>query len=182
MMWQRAPAEQDGVRPGKTILADLDRFRRLPAGGEIDGVGEELRTETADGGERADADARSAINQMPAADAGMRFHDQLGPPLRLMGEMPARSAGKSRDPVQLADDGVRAEMKQIDVLAKRQVTDARAFFQDEVARKNPGEPDSAGRMDRKAELLLEQRTAQTPGKEKRHQTKERFHAAAPSER
>src|SRR2546423_3099697 len=119
---------------------------------------------------------------MPAADAGLPFYDQLGPPVRLMREMPAWAAGKTGDPIELANDGVRAEMKKIDVLAKRQVTDARSFFHHQPAGKNPSEPDTARWVDRIAELLLEEGSAEAPRQEKREESEQGFHAAAPSER
>ena len=112
MMRQRTPAEQDRVRPGKTIFTDVDRFGGLAAGREIDAVAEQLGTEPTNGGEGADAHPGRTINQMPAADAGVPFQNQLRAPVRLMSEMPAlRAAGKTGDPVQLPDDGVGAEVK-----------------------------------------------------------------------
>jgi hypothetical protein len=53
-------------------------------------------------------------------------------------------------------------MKEIDVLAQREVIDAAPFFHDQARRKNPGEADSAARMNLKAELLLQQRTTHLP--------------------
>src|ERR1043166_3263558 len=99
---------------------------------------------------------------MPAADAGVLFDDQLWPAVGLMCEMPAWSAGETGDPIQLPDNGMRAEMEQIDVLAKREVTDPRAFFHHEFSRKNPGETNVARRMDRITELLLEERATEVP--------------------
>jgi len=181
-MQKDGSAEHDRVRPGKTVFADVDRLRRLPTSIEIDGVSEQLRAKTANGGKRADPDPRRAIDQVPAADSGVALHNQFRPALRLMRKMPARAARKSGDPIQLPNDGVRAEMKQVDILAKRQVTDARAFFHDEFFRENPGEPDPAGGMDRITELLFEKRTAEAPGQEQGQEAEKRFHAAAPSER
>ena len=99
-----------------------------------------------------------------------------------MGEVPARSARKTGDPIELADDGVRAQMEQIDIFAQRQVADARAFLHDEAPWKNPGEPDATGRMNRVTESFFQERTAQSPGQEERKKTEQRFHAAAPSDR
>ena len=96
--------------------------------------------------------------------------------------MAARSAGKTGDPIQLPDNRVRAEMEQIDVLAKREVSDPRTFFHHEFSRENPGEPDVARRMDGITELLFEERAAQTPWQQKRKKSEERFHAATPRDR
>ena len=133
-MRQAAAPEHDGVRSGETIFADVDRFSRLPSRVEIDAVSEELRAKTADGRERADANSRRAIDKMATGDGSVAFDDQFGLAVWQVSEMPARAAGKTGDPIQLADDGVRAEMEQIDVLAKRQVTDTRALFHDEAPR------------------------------------------------
>lgn len=167
MMRKNAAAENDGVRPGETVFADLDWLRGLPAGIQIDGVSEQLRAESADRRKRANADARRAINQVPAADSRVAFDDQLRPSLGLMREMPTGPARKTGDPVQMPDDSVRAEMEQIDILAQRQVPDPRAFFHHEFFRKNPREADVARRMDRIAELVFEKRAAQSPRQEKR---------------
>ena len=75
MMRENASAEEDRVRPGKGILANLDRLGGLPASGKIDTVSEQLGAKPADGGERADAHPSRAIDQMPAADAGVSFDD-----------------------------------------------------------------------------------------------------------
>src|SRR5436305_756319 len=103
MMRENAAAENDGIRSRETVFANLDRLRGLPASGEIDAVGEQLRTKAADRRERADPHARRAINQMPAADAGMPFYDQLRTAPRLVRKMPARAAGETGDPIQLPD-------------------------------------------------------------------------------
>src|SRR5688500_7509484 len=99
---------------------------------------------------------------MPAADSSVSLDDQLRAPVRLMREMPARPTGKASDPVELADDGVRAQMEKVDIFAQREMPDARAFFHDQAARENPGEPDSAVGMNRIAELLFQQRTPHPP--------------------
>src|SRR2546423_10851886 len=67
MMRENASAQDHRISPGETVFADLDWLRRLPAGVEIDAVSEQLRTEPADGGERADPHPRGAIDQVPAA-------------------------------------------------------------------------------------------------------------------
>src|SRR6202521_109987 len=177
VMRQRAPAEYDSVRAGKAVFADVDRLRRLPARGEINAMGEELRAKSADGGEGADAHSRGAIDQMAAADSGVGLDDQLRPPVRLMREMPARAARKTGDPIQLADDGVRAEMQEIDVLAEREMPDAGMLFHDEPARENPGEADVAGGMNGIAELFLEKRPPQRPRQQERKKHQELFHHA-----
>ena len=102
--------------------------------------------------------------------------------VRLVGEVPAWPAWKTGNPIELADDGVRAQMEQVDIFAQRQVTDARAFLHDEAPGKNPGKPDATGRMNRVTELLFQEPTAQSPGQEERKKTEQRFHAAAPSDR
>ena len=111
MMRENAAAENDGIRSRETVFANLDRLRGLAASGEIDTMGEQLRTKAADRRERADPHARRAINQMPAADAGMPFYDQLRTAPRLVRKMPARAAGETGDPIQLPDNRVRAEME-----------------------------------------------------------------------
>ncbi len=98
-MRQNAAPEHDNIGPNEAVFADLDRFRRLPARGEIDAVGEELRAETADGGESADVHPRRAIDQVPARDAGVGFDDQFRAPLGLMSKVPAGAAGKSGNPI-----------------------------------------------------------------------------------
>src|ERR1700731_4598252 len=175
MMRQRAPAEHDRIRPGKAVFADVDRLRRLPARGEIDAMGEKLRAKSADGGERADAYPPGAIDQMPPADSGGRLDDQLRPPVRLMREMPARAARKTGDPIQLADDGVRAEMQEIDVLAEREMPDAGMLLHDEPVRENPGEANVAGGMNGIAELFLKKRPPQRPRQQERKKHQELLH-------
>src|SRR2546423_989718 len=182
MMRENAAAEHDGIRSGETVFANVDRLRGLPAGVEIDAVGKQLRAKSTDGGKRADPHPRGAIDEMPAADPRMLFDDQLRATLRLVGEMPAWPAGKTSDPVELSDDGVRAEMKQIDVFAEGQMTDAGALFHHKFSRKNPGESDAARRMNRITELFFEERAAQTPRQKKRENPEQRLHAAAPSDR
>ena len=111
MVRENAASEHDRVSAGEAVITDLDRLGRLSAGTEIDAVGEQLRAKAGDGGEGANADPRRAIDQMPAADACMPFQNKLRAPVGLMSEMTARAAGKTGDPIELADDGVRAEMK-----------------------------------------------------------------------
>ena len=95
---------------------------------------------------RAYADARSAIDQMPAANPGMGLHDKLGAPVRLMREMPARARREAGDPIQLADDCVGPEMQQVDVLAKSQVPDTGVFLHDQAPWKDPAEADVTAGM------------------------------------
>jgi hypothetical protein len=111
----------------------------LPASCEIDAVRDELRPKAADRGERADAHTRGAVDQVPAANPRMGFHDQLGPPVRLMCEVPARARGETCDPIQLSDDCVGSEMQQIYVLAQSEVPDAGILLHDQAPRKNPAE-------------------------------------------
>src|SRR3977135_301183 len=111
MMRQSAAAEHDGVRSGETIFADVDRLRCLTARVEIDAVSEELRAKTANRRECADANSRRATDKMATGDGSVHFDDQFGPAVWQVSEMPARAAGKTGDPIQLADDGVRAEME-----------------------------------------------------------------------
>ena len=89
---------------------------------------------------------RRAIDQMSAADAGVGFDDQLRVPVGLMREVPAVATGKSGNPVQSPNDGVGAEMEEIDVLAQGEMPDARMLFHNETARENPGETNVTGRM------------------------------------
>ena len=91
-MRENASAEEDRVRAGKGILADVDRLGSLPAGGKIDAVSEQLGAKPADGGEGANAHPCGAIDEMPAADPGVPFDDQLRFAIGLMSEMAARSA------------------------------------------------------------------------------------------
>src|SRR5687767_1633312 len=122
-MRQSASAQDDRIGSGETVFADLDRLGGLPACFEIDAVGQQLRTKSADRGERADAHPRGAIDQMPAAYASVSFDDQLRAPIGLMREVPARPAGEPSDPIKLADDGVRAQMEKVDVFAEREMPD-----------------------------------------------------------
>jgi len=112
-MRQNASTQEHAIRPDKAVLSNFDGLSRLPAGFEIDAMCDELRSKSTDGGERSDPYSRGAINQMPAADPGMSFDDQLRMPVRLMGEMPARARGKTSNPIQLSDDCVCSEMEQM---------------------------------------------------------------------
>lgn len=147
MVRQTAPAKHYAVCPGETVFADVDRFGGLPAGFEIDAMRDDLRSKSTDGGKRADAHTRGAIDEMPAAYPRMCLDDQLRAPVRLMREMPARPRGKAGNPIQLSDNGVSAEMQQVDVLANGKVPDAGVLFHDQAARKNPAEADAAAGMD-----------------------------------
>jgi hypothetical protein len=73
-----------------------------------------------------------------------------------MPEMAAFATGKTGDPIQLSDDGMRAEVKQVDVLAEREMTYTRALFHDEAARENPGKTDIAVRMNGEAKLSFQE--------------------------
>jgi len=181
-MRQNAAAQNDGIRPRETIFADLDRLGGLAAGIEINAVSKQLRTKSSDGGERADAHARGAIDEMAAAYSSMIFDDQLRAPVRLMSEMPAGAARKSSNPIELADDGMRAQMEKVDVLAEGEMADARAFFHDEAARQNPGEADVAVGMNRIAKLFLQERAAHLPRQKQGKEHEKRFHATGASER
>ena len=154
-MRESAASEDDGIRAGKTIFADIDRLRGLAAFRQIDAVGDELRAKSSHGSEGADAHPRRAIEQMPAGDRGMPFHQEFRTPVGLMREVPAGAAGETGNPIQLPDRRVRAEMKKVDILAEGEMPDARTFFHDETARQNPGKTDAAAGMDRIAELFLE---------------------------
>src|SRR5664279_3105803 len=117
MMRKTASAQQHTIRPDKAVLANFNGLRRLPAGFEIDAMRNKLRSKSGDVGKRPDAYTRGAIDQMPAADRGVGPDNQLGLPVRLMGEMPARARGEASDPIQLSHDGVSSEMEQVDILA-----------------------------------------------------------------
>ena len=123
-MRENAAAEEDRVCPGERILSDVDRLGGLPVGGEIDAVGEQLGTKPANGSEGAYAHPRRAIDEVAAADSGMAFHDQLGLPVGLMREMATGAAWKTGNPVKLSDNGVGAEVEQVDVLADSQMANA----------------------------------------------------------
>jgi hypothetical protein len=73
MMRQNASTQNHGIGPGEAVFADLDRLGSLAAGFKVDGMGQKLRAEPSDRGECADAHTRGAIDQMPAADAGVTF-------------------------------------------------------------------------------------------------------------
>ena len=166
-MRQTAPAKDHGIRPNKTVFSDFDWLRRLPAGFEIDAVGNELRTKSGQGREGADAYTRSAVDQMPATDSGVRFENELRLSVRLMGEMTAAPTRKTGDPVQLSDNRVSAEMQQVDVFTKSQMSDARVLFHDQAAGTNPGESNSTGGMNRVAELFFEQAASRRPRQQER---------------
>src|SRR5688572_31740335 len=168
MMRQNAAAQDDRIRPGKAVFADLNRLGSLAACVQIDGVGEQLRTKSADRGERADAHAGGAVEEMPAAYASVILDDQLRAPVRLMREMPARPGRESGDPIELADDGVRAQVEKVEVLAQGQMPDARAFFHNQAAWENPGQPDVAVWMNRIAELLFQERAPHPPRQQQRN--------------
>ena len=181
-MRQTAPAQDHRIRPNKTVFSDFDRFRRLPAGFEIDAVGNELRTKSGEGRECANAHTRSAVDQMPAADSGVRFKNELRLSAQLMGEMATAPTWKTGDPVQLSDNRVSAEMQQVDVFAKGQVSDARVLFHDQAAGTNPGESDSTGGMNRIAELLFEQAASRRPRQQERQDHDQFLQHAGASER
>src|ERR1700704_1640049 len=109
---------------------------------------------------------------MPAANPGVSFENQFRMSIGLVREMTAVSAGKTGDPIQLPDDGVRAEMKQIDIFAEGEMSDAGIFFHDQAARTNPGQADPAGGMNRIAELLFEKAAPRRPGQEDRQEHQE----------
>src|SRR4051794_7868655 len=79
VMRQAAAAEDDRCSAEKAIFSDVDRLRRLPAPFQVDAVGDELRTKSRDRAKSTDPHARRAINEVPAADAGLALHDQLRP-------------------------------------------------------------------------------------------------------
>lgn len=118
---QNAASEQDRVSPGETVFPDVDRLGCLTTGGEVDGVSEQLGPEAADCRESADSDARRAINQVPAADTGMLFNNELRVSIGLVSEVAAGTAWEPRDPVQLADDRMPTEVQEIDILAESKV-------------------------------------------------------------
>ena len=182
MMRQTAPTQHHTIRPDKAVFANLDGLRRLPAGLEIDAVRDELRSKPAHRGKRANAHARGAVDQMPAADPGMGLHDKLRVPVCLMREMPARARGKSGDPIQLSDDRVRPEMQQVDVLANSQVPDAGVLFHDQAPWKNPAEADAAAGMNGIAKLFLQQGAPQLPRKQHRKEHQDLLHHTGASER
>jgi len=69
--------------------------------------------------------------------------------------MTARTAWKSSDPIQMTDDRMSAELKEIDVLANVEVSNARVLFHDQMSRENPTKADVTARMNGVAELFLE---------------------------
>ncbi|MEA2679279.1 MAG: hypothetical protein QOK03_1001 [Candidatus Binataceae bacterium] len=182
MMRQRASPKDHGICSGETVLANLDGLRRLAACCEIDAVRKQLRAKTTDGREGAYAHPGGTVDQMPAANSGVSFNDEFGSPVRLVSEVPARATRKTCDPVELSDDCMRAEAKQIDVFAKGEVTDARAFFHHKMPRENPGEADAARGMNRIAELLFEQGTTYRPRQKHGNKPKQRLHDAGASVR
>jgi hypothetical protein len=113
----------------------------VPTSFEIDAVRDELRSKSADGGERADAHTRGAVDQMPAANPGMGSDDKLGTPVRLMCEMLARARGETSDPIQSSDGCVGPKMKQVDVLAKSKMPDTGVLLHDQAPWKDPAEAD-----------------------------------------
>ena len=176
-MGQSRATKDNRLSTDETVFPNFYRLGGLAAGRQIDAVGNELRTKASDGRERTDADSCGAIDQMPAADSRVRFDDQLGTPVRLMREMPARAAGEAGDPIQLADDGVGTEMQKVDVLAKGEMPDAGVLLHDEPARENPGEADVAGGMKGIAELFLEKRAPERPRQQERKKHQDFFHQA-----
>src|SRR5207302_5799967 len=77
---------------------------------------------------------------------------------------------------------MRTEMKEIDVLAKGEVADPGAFFHHEAPWENPGEPDSAGRMDRVTKLFFQEAAPHRPWKQDRDETEKGRHKGAARER
>ena len=73
-------------------------------------------------------------------------------------------------------------MQQVDVFAKGQVSDARVLFHDQATRTNPGKSDSAGGMDRIAELLFEQAAPRRPRQQQRQEHGQFLQHAGASER
>jgi len=68
-------AQQHTVAADKTIIAHADRTRDLAILRDVDGVRNELRLESGDGGEAADGDRVGAIEQMAMSNGGMLAHD-----------------------------------------------------------------------------------------------------------
>src|ERR1700682_2325282 len=119
---------------------------------------------------------------MPAADPGVSFKNQLRMSIGLVREMATVATGKTSDPIQLPNNGVRAEMKQIYIFAEREMPNAGIFFHDQAARTNPGQADPAGGMNRIAELLFENAAPGRPGQQDREEHQELIQHAGTSER
>ena len=73
-----------------------------------------------------------------------------------MGRWAERITG---DPVSASDGCVRFQVQQIDVFAKRQVTDAAPFFHDQARRQDPGKANPAGGVNLVSESCFEKRPA-----------------------
>jgi hypothetical protein len=84
--------------------------------------------------------------------------------MRKMSRVPAWKTG---DPIERSDNGMRAEMKEIGVLANREMPDARPFFQNQMARENPRQPDPTRGMNGIAKLRLQDATPHFPRKQQR---------------
>src|SRR3984893_12158391 len=102
--------------------------------------------------------------------------------IRLVREMATASAGKTGDPIQLPNNGVRAEMKEFDIFADREMSDAGFFFHDQAARTNPCQSDPTGGMNRIAELLFENVAPRRPRQQDRQEHQESIQHAGVSER
>src|SRR4051794_26469351 len=142
---------------------------------------DQLRAESRERGICADSYPRRAINEVPAADTGMSFDDQLRAPIRLMCEMPAAAERKTGDPIKLTDNGVRTDMQQVDVLADGEVADSAVLFHHESVWKNPRQPNVARRVDGVAKLPLEQPPPHRPGQHGRQQHQKFLQHVAPSD-
>src|SRR5947209_19198815 len=92
--------------------------------------------------------------------------DQLRPAIGLMREMGRWAKRKSSNPVGAADDCVRFQMKQVDILANRRATDAAVFLHDQSIRQNPGEANSCARMNLITELFFQKWSTQLPWQKK----------------
>ena len=148
----------------------------MPVLREVDCVGENLRLETGKGGEFPDRDRVRAIDEMPIRDVGMLAENQLGAALRFRCEVTRWPQGETGDPVAAPDRGVLMQMKKRDVFAKCKISDRAVRFHDEASRKDPCEPDAAGRMEREAKLFLEKRSTKRPREQEAEKHEQCLHS------
>ena len=139
-------------------------------------MGENLRLEPGEGGESADRDRVRAIDEMPIRDVGMLAENQLRAAVGFGCKMTRWSQGETGNPITPTDRGMLMQMKERDVFAKCEMSDRAVRFHDEAIRKDPCEPDAAGRMEREAKLLLEKRSTQRPWKQEAEKHEQCLHS------
>src|SRR5437763_15576044 len=147
------PPQQYAVAADKTIIAHGNRARDLAILHDVDGVRNELRLESGDGGEAADGDGIGTIEQMSMSDGGMLAHDQLGPAFGFAGEMTRIPQRKTGNPITASDRRMRFQMQEVEILGHGTLTNAGVLLHDQTRRQNPSQTNVSSGMNPETKLL-----------------------------